>query len=43
MLGHLKRHDIWVSEKLKFNYMQNEKTFWSEIENIFPCFASALI
>ena len=29
------RHNIWISEKLKFDYLKNEKSFWSEIRNIF--------
>ena len=35
------RHDIWILEKLKLYYLKNEKSFWSEIKNIFPCFTSA--
>ena len=35
-------HDIWISEKLKFDYLKKEKRFQSEIKNIFPCFTSAL-
>ena len=27
------RHDIWITEKLKFDYLRNEKSFWSEIKN----------
>ena len=37
------RHDIWVSENSKFDYLKNEKSFRSETKNIFPCFKSALI
>ena len=33
-------HDIWISEKLKFDYLKNKKSFWSELKNIF-CFTSA--
>ena len=29
------RHDIWTSEELKFDYLKNEKSFRSEIKNIF--------
>ena len=29
-------------EKLKFYYLKNEKSFWSEIKNIFRCFTSVL-
>ena len=36
------RHDIWMSENLKFDYFKNEKSFRSEIKNIFHCFTSAL-
>ena len=34
------RHDIWISEKLKFDYLKNEKSFQSEIKNIFLRFTS---
>ena len=34
-------HNIWITVKLKFDYLKNEKSFESEI-NIFPCFTSAL-
>ena len=34
-LGIWWRHDIWISEKLKFDYLKNEKSFQSEIKNIF--------
>ena len=30
-------HDIWISEKLKFDYLINEKSFWST-KKCFPCF-----
>ena len=43
MLEHLRRHDIWILEKLKFDYLKKEKSFQSEIKNTFPCFASALL
>ena len=26
---------IWISEKLKFGYLKNEKSFLNEIKNIF--------
>ena len=32
----------YISEKLKSDYLKNEKSFQSEIKNIFPCFKSAL-
>ena len=41
-LGIWWRHDIWISEKLKFDYLKNEKSFRSEVKNIFPCFTNAL-
>ena len=41
-LGIWWRHNIWISEKLKFDYLKNEKSFRGEIKNIFPCFTSAL-
>ena len=34
-LGIWWRHSIWISEKLKFDYLNNEKSFWSETRNIF--------
>ena len=42
MLGIWWRHGIWISENLKFDYLKNEKSFRSEIKNIFPCFISSL-
>ena len=42
MLGIWWRHDIWISENLKFDYLKNEKSFRSEIKNIFLCFTNAL-
>ena len=30
-------------KKLKFDYLNNEKSFGSEIKNIFPCFTRALL
>ena len=35
------RHDICISENLKFDYLKNEKSFRSEIKSIFPCFTTA--
>ena len=42
-LGNWWRHVIWISEKLKFDYLKNEKSFRSEIKNIFLCFKNALL
>ena len=36
-LGIWWRHDIWILEKLKFDYLRKEKSFQSEIKNISPC------
>ena len=35
MLKNLRRHDIWISENLKFDYLNNEKSFRSEIKKKF--------
>ena len=35
-------HDIWISEKLKFDYLKNRKSFQPEIKNNCPCFTSAV-
>ena len=32
------RHDIWIFENLKFDYLKNEKSLQSAIKNIFPLF-----
>ena len=34
-LGIWWRHDIWISENLKFDYLKNEKSFRSEIKTFF--------
>ena len=34
-LGIWWRHDIWISKKLKLDYLKNEKSFWSEINFFF--------
>ena len=34
-LGISWRHDIWISENLKVDYLKNEKSFWSETKKIF--------
>ena len=36
------RHDIWMSENLKANYLKYKKSFQSEIKNIFSYFKCAL-
>ena len=41
-LGIWWRHEFWKSENLNFYYLENKKSFWSEIKNIFPSFASTL-
>ena len=35
MLRHLRRHDIWIPDKLKLYYLKNKKSFQNEIKNIF--------
>ena len=36
--------DVMIFEYLKIkNYLKNEKSFRSEIKNIFPCFTSAIL
>ena len=43
MFGHLMAcHGIWISEKLEFDYLKNEKSFQTEMKNSFSCFISAL-
>ena len=32
-----------MSEKLKFDYLKNEKSFWSKIKNIFPYFTITVL
>ena len=34
------RHEIWRSKVLKFDFLENEKSFRSEIKNIFRCITS---
>ena len=34
-LGIWWRHEIWKCKILKFDFLENEKSFWSEIRNIF--------
>ena len=34
-LGIWWRHEIWISGILKFDFLENKKSFWSEIKNIF--------
>ena len=28
------RHENWKSKILKFDFLENEKSFWSEIKNV---------
>ena len=42
-LGIWWRHDICIAEKIKFHYLKNEKSFRSEVKNIFPCFTGAVL
>ena len=42
MLGIWWRHEIWISKILNFNSLENEKSFRSEIKNIFPSLISTL-
>ena len=35
-------HEIWISEILKFNFLEKKKSFWSEIKQHFSKFTSAL-
>ena len=42
-LGIWWRHKIWKYRNLKFGFLENKKSFWSEIKNIFPSLTSALI
>ena len=37
------RHEIWKSKILKFDFLKNEKSLWSEIKNLFLSLTSALI
>ena len=32
-----------MSKILEFDFLENEKSFWSEIKNIFPNFLSAVL
>ena len=41
-LGIRWRHETWISKILKFGFLENKKSFWSEIKNIFPSFTSTL-
>ena len=34
--------NVWISEILKFDFLENEKSFWSEIKNNCPSLKSAL-
>ena len=35
-------HEIWISKILKFDFLENKKSFWSEIKSISPNFTNAL-
>ena len=37
-LGIWWRHDIWISENLKLDYLENKKNFWSEKKKHFSLF-----
>ena len=39
-LGIWWRRQIFISKILKFYFLENEKNFWSEVQHIFPSFAS---
>ena len=41
MLRHLRTPEICKRRILKFDFLENEKSFRSELENIFPSLASA--
>ena len=41
-LGIWWRHNVWISENLKFDCLKNEKSIWSEIKNILPRFTIPL-
>ena len=34
---------FWKSKILKFDLLENEKNFWSEIKNIFPSLTNAFV
>ena len=42
-LGIWWRYKVWITENLKFDFLENEKRFWIEIKNIFPSFTSVLL
>ena len=37
------RHKVWITKNLKFDFLENEKNFWTEIKNIFLSFTSVLL
>ena len=43
LMGIWLRYDTWVSGKLKFDYLKNNKSFWSEMKNFFLCFLGILL
>ena len=42
-LGIWWRHEIWKCRILKFDYLENKKSFWSKIKNTFPSLTTALV
>ena len=42
LLGIWWRDEIWIPKILKFDFIENEKSFWSEIKNTFPSLTSVL-
>ena len=42
MFRHLMTSEIWISKILNFDFLENEKSYQSEIKNIFPSFVKAL-
>ena len=42
-LGICWRYKIWISEKLKSNYLKNKKSFWSETKKLFFWFLKCFL
>ena len=38
MLRNLRHHETWIFKILKFDFLENQKSFWSEIKNAFSKF-----